>query len=131
MCHSGRLDDDYLKVVFREDVLKSSLPTEEKVRLLSFLKERNKEKGKKILGSMLFDHFNATKDVLEMTIEEETIDMIRQTIIAELTPAVIELPDEKIDALILFLLKEYVDRYRVNHLIWKEFESTVGQERVR
>ena len=123
----GKLDDLSLKTEFEKTVLKSSIPTENKVKLLDFLTaEKNSEKTK-VLSSVFYDYFRNTKEVLEKSVEEGSIDDLKMLIQAELNPSVMECDDEQIDLLITLIMKEYIDRYCVDYPIWHEFVDHVGR----
>ena len=123
----GKLDDLSLKAKFERIVLKSSIPTENKVKLLDFLTVKKNSEKAKVLSSIFYDYFRNTKEVLEKSVEEGSIDDLKMLIQAELNPSVMECDDEQIDLLITLIMKEYIDRYCVDYPIWHEFVDHVGR----
>ena len=106
------------------------MPAEKKVELLDFLSaERNTERIK-LLASMVFDYFRNTKEILEKSASEISVDDVRMVLTAELEPSIIEYDDEKINLLIMLIMKEYVNRYYVDYPVWREFASYVGRGKI-
>ena len=50
--------------------------------------------------------------------------------IAELAPSVMEYEDEQINLLITLIIKEYTDRYAIDHPIWREFANCVTKGKI-
>ena len=125
-----KLDDLTLKEALKQSALKAELPAEKKVELLDFLSaERNTERIK-LLASMVFDYFRNTKEILEKSASEMSVDDVRMVLTAELEPSIIEYDDEKINLLIMLIMKEYVNRYYVDYPVWREFASYVGRGKI-
>lgn len=125
-----KLDNLTLKEALKESALKSELPAEKKVELLGFLSaDRNTERVK-MLASMVFDYFKNTKEVLEKSASEMSVDDVRMVLMAELEPSIMEYDDEKINLLIMLIMKEYVDRYYVDYPVWREFASYAGRGKI-
>ena len=125
-----KLDDLTLKEALKQSALKAELPAEKKVELLDFLSaERNTDRIK-LLASMVFDYFRNTKEILEKSASEMSVDDVRMVLTAELEPSIIEYDDEKINLLIMLIMKEYVNRYYVDYPVWREFASYVGRGKV-
>ena len=125
-----KLDDLTLKEALKQSALKAELPAEKKVELLDFLSaERNTERIK-LLASMVFDYFRNTKEILEKSVSEMSVDDVRMVLMAELEPSIIEYDDEKINLLIMLIMKEYVNRYYVDYPVWREFASYVGRGKI-
>lgn len=117
----AKLDDITEEETFRNIVLKSSVSTETKVKLLDYLKNKKTAESTKILTTMLFDYFKNTKETLENSAEEITVEGLKTAIMAELTPSIMEFDDGQINLLITLIIKEYIDRFRIDHPIWREF----------
>ena len=125
-----KLDDLTLKEALKQSALKAELPAEKKVELLDFLSaERNTERIK-LLASMVFDYFRNTKEILEKSASEMSVEDVRMVLTAELEPSIIEYDDEKINLLIMLIMKEYVNRYYVDYPVWREFASYVGRGKI-
>ena len=67
------------------------------------------------------------KDVLESSAEETSVEALKTAIMAELEPSVMQFEDEQINLLITLIIKEYTDRYYVDHPIWHEFVSRIAR----
>lgn len=117
----AKLDDLSAEEAFKKAVLKSSAPTETKLRLMDYLSVKKGAESIKLLASMVFDHFKNAKKVLESTVEEVTVEDLKAAIMAELDPSIMQFEDEQINLLITLILKEYTDRYYVDHPLWREF----------
>ena len=122
-----KLDDLRIKDTLRETALRSTLPAEKKVELLDFLSAEKNTERVHLLASMIFDYFKNTKDVLEKSASEESVDDVRIMLMAELQPSIMEFDDKQIDLLITLIMKEYIDRYCVDYPIWHEFVDHVGR----
>ena len=70
---------------------------------------------------MLFDYFKNAKETLENSADESSVEGLKTVIMAELTPSIMEFDDEQINLLITLIIKEYIDRFRIDHPIWREF----------
>ena len=121
------MDDLRIKDTLRETALRSTLPAEKKVELLDFLSAEKNTERVHLLASMIFDYFKNTKDVLEKSASEESVDDVRIMLMAELQPSIMEFDDKQIDLLITLIMKEYIDRYCVDFPIWHEFVDHVGR----
>lgn len=106
---------------FKKAILKSSIATENKVKLLDFLSMKNSAKSVKLLASMVFDYFKNAKETLEKSVEEVSVKDLKTTILSELQPSIMQYDDEQINLLITLVIKEYMDRYFVDYPIWREF----------
>lgn len=118
---SENLDDLTASEIIKKTVLKSSIKTENKVKLLDFLSVKENAEKMKILAPIIFDYFNNTKEVLEKTKNEISADDLKKAIVAELKPSIIQLEDEQIDLLIELIILEYRNRYKIDFLVWDEF----------
>ncbi len=114
---------DYIseEEAFRQAILRSSVSTEIKIKLLNYLNSKDSAEGIKILSTLIYDHFKNTKETLEITIEETSPEMMKMAIISELTPSIMEYTDEQINLLITLIIKEYTERYHIDYPIWREF----------
>lgn len=117
----AKLDDLSEEEAFKKAILKSSAPTETKLRLMDYLSAKKSAESVKLLASMVFDHFKNAKAVLEHTAEEASVEDLKTSIMAELEPSIMQFEDEQINLLITLILKEYTDRYFVDHPLWREF----------
>ena len=117
----AKLDDLSEEEAFKKAILKSSAPTETKLRLMDYLSAKKSAESVKLLASMVFDHFKNAKAVLEHTAEEASVEDLKTSIMAELEPSIMQFEDEQINLLITLILKEYTDRYYVDHPLWREF----------
>ena len=98
----AKLDDLSQEEAFKKAILKSSVPTETKLRLMDYLSTKKSAESVKLLASMVFDHF-------------------KNAIMAELDPSIMQFEDEQINILITLIIKEYTDRYYVDYPLWREF----------
>lgn len=121
-----KLDDLRIKDTLGKTALRSTLPAEKKVELLDFLSAEKTTERVHLLASMIFDYFKNTKEVLEKSASEESVDDVRIMLMAELQPSIMEFDDKQIDLLITLIMKEYIDRYCVDYPIWREFVDHVG-----
>lgn len=112
---------------FKDIILKSSVPTETKIKLLDYLKNKKTAESTKILAEMLFDYFENAKATLESSAEQMTVEELKISIIAELSPSIMEYEDEQVNLLITLLIKEYIDRFRIDHPIWREFAISMAR----
>lgn len=117
----AKLDDLSQKEAFKKAILKSSVPTETKLRLMDYLSAKKSAESIKLLASMMFDHFKNAKAVLESTAEEASVEDLKTVIMAELDPSIMQFEDEQINLLITLIVKEYTDRYYVDYPLWREF----------
>lgn len=117
----AKLDSLSEEVNFKEIILKSTVPTETKIKLLNYLKNKKTAESTKILAEMLFDYFENAKSTLERSAEQMTVEELKISIVAELSPSIMEYEDEQVNLLITLLIKEYIDRFRIDHPIWREF----------
>ena len=115
------MDDLRIKDTLGKTALRSTLPAEKKVELLDFLSAEKTTERVHLLASMIFDYFKNTKEVLEKSASEESVDDVRIMLMAELQPSIMEFDDKQIDLLITLIMKEYIDRYCVDYPIWHEF----------
>lgn len=127
----AKLDDLAMEEGFKTAVIKSSVSTEMKVKLLDYLSEKKSAKGIKLLAAMIFDYFKNSKDVLEKSADEINVDDLRTSIMAELTPSIMQYEDEQINLLITLIIKEYIDRYYIDYPIWREFATSMAKEVIR
>lgn len=115
------LDDLGQEEEFRNMILRASVPTTMKLKLLDFLKEKKSAKSVKILSSLLFDYFENAKDILEKTANEVNPQDLKTAIMAELRPSIMEYDDAQINLLITLVIREYMNRYFVDYPVWREF----------
>ena len=119
----AKLDDLAEEDAFKKAILKSSVATEIKIKLLDYLSAKNDAEGVKILASLVYDYFKNTKDALEKTSDEVSVEHLKTAIMAELSPSIVQYEDEQIDLLITLIMKEYYDRYYIDYPIWHEFAT--------
>lgn len=124
------LDDLTMEDSFKATIVKSSIPTNMKIKFLDYLSERHSAKGVKLLATIFFDYFKNTKDVLEKTTEEATVDDLRTSIMADLVPSIIQYEDEQVNLLITLIIKEYIDRYHIEHPVWHEFTINMARGKI-
>lgn len=117
----AKLDDLSQEEAFKKAILKSSVPTETKLRLMDYLSTKKSAESVKLLASMVFDHFKNAKAVLESTTDEASVEDLKTAIMAELDPSIMQFEDEQINILITLIIKEYTDRYYVDYPLWREF----------
>lgn len=115
------MDDLSQEEAFKKAILKSSVPTETKLRLMDYLSTKKSAESVKLLASMVFDHFKNAKAVLESTTDEASVEDLKTAIMAELDPSIMQFEDEQINILITLIIKEYTDRYYVDYPLWREF----------
>ena len=127
----AELDDLNVENAFKTAIIKSSVPTEMKIKLLNYLSERKNAKGIKLLATLIFDYFKNTKEVLEGSAEEINIDDLKTAIMSELTPSIMQYEDEQIDLVITLIIKEYIDRYYIDYPIWREFAINIARGKIR
>lgn len=125
------LDDLTAEDAFKNVIVKSSVPTEMKVKLLSYLAEKQSADSIKLLAALVFDYFKNTKEVLEKSAEEISIEDLKTAIMAELTPSIMQYEDEQINLLITLIIKEYTDRYYIDYPIWREFAISMARREIR
>lgn len=117
----AKLDNLDEEEAFKKAILKSSAPTETKLRLMDYLSVKKSAESVKLLASMVFDHFKNTRAVLENTVEAASVEDLKTSIMAELDPSIMQFEDEQMNLLITLIVKEYIDRYYVDHPLWREF----------
>ena len=123
----AKLDDLAIENAFRKAILKSSVSTEVKVKLIDYLAAKKSAASIKILATMIFDYFKNAKDVLESSAEETSVEALKTAIMAELEPSIMQFEDEQANLLITLIIKEYTDRYYVDHPIWHEFANRIAR----
>ena len=116
----AKLDDLSQEEAFKKAILKASVPTETKLRLMDYLSTKKSAESVKLLASMVFDHFKNAKAVLESTTDEASVEDLKTAIMAELDPSIMQFEDEQINILITLIIKEYTDRYYVDYPLWRE-----------
>jgi hypothetical protein len=126
----AKLDDLTFEEAFRKTVVHSSVPTEEKVKLLDYLAVKERSESIKTLAGLIYDHFKNAKEVLEKSAEEVSVEDLKTVIMAELTPSVMEYDDEQVNLLITLIIKEYIDRYYVDYPIWREFVNCMAKGKI-
>ena len=126
----AKLDDIEEEKAFRDVILRSSVSTEVKVKLLDYLKTKKTAESVKTLASLLFDYFENAKETLENSMEEATVQELKTAIVSELSPSIMQYDDEQIDLLITLIIKEYTDRYYVDHPLWREFAIRMSRGEV-
>lgn len=117
----SKLDDLSEEDAFKSAILKSSSPTEVKVKLLDYLSTRKTAESIKLLASMVFDYFKNAKETLENTSEDVSVDDLKTAIISELNPSVMQYNDDQLNLLITLIIQEYQSRYHVDYPVWREF----------
>ena len=122
----AKLDDLTIEDTFKNAILRSSVSTEIKVKLMDYLAVKKSAESIKVLASMIFDYFKNAKDVLESSAEEVSVEDLKTAIIAELEPSVMQFEDEQVDLLITLIIKEYTIRYYVDYPIWREFATRIA-----
>lgn len=127
----AKLDDLATEDAFKKAIVKSSVPTEVKVKLLDYLSEKQSAKGIKLLDALIFDYFNNAKEVLEKSAEEISVEDLKTAIMAELSPSIMQYEDEQVNLLITLIIKEYTDRYYIDHPIWREFAISMARGEIR
>lgn len=123
----AKLDDLTEEVAFRNAILKSSAPTDIKVKLLDYLSAKETAASIRILASMVFDYFKNAKETLENTSEEVSAENLKTAIISELNPSVIEYDDIQLNLLITLIIQEYQIRYHVDYPVWREFTTRLAK----
>lgn len=123
----AKLDDLATEDAFRKVILKSSVSTEVKVKLIDYLAAKKSAASIKILATMIFDYFKNAKDVLESSAEETSVEALKTAIMAELEPSIMQFEDEQANLLITLIIKEYTDRYYVDYPIWHEFANRIAR----
>lgn len=125
----AKLDDISAEDAFRKAILKSSVATEVKVKLMEYLSNKKSAEGTKVLASMIFDYFRNAEDVLEKSAEKASAEDLKEAIIAELEPSIkqFKFEDEQINLLIALIIEAYTDRYRADYPIWQEFAIRVAK----
>lgn len=123
----AKLDDLATEDAFRKAILKSSVSTEIKVKLIDYLAAKESAESIKMLAAMIFDYFKNAKDVLENSVEETSVESLKTAIMAELEPSIMQFEDEQINLLITLIIKAYTDRYYVDHPIWREFAISIAR----
>lgn len=123
----AKLDDLATEDAFRKAILKSSVATEVKVKLVDYLAVKKSAESIKLLAAMIFDYFKNAKDVLESSAEETSVENLKTAIMAELEPSIMQFEDEQVNLLITLIIKEYIDRYYVDHPIWREFAISIAR----
>ena len=126
----AKLDDLAIERAFKTTIIKSSVPTEVKVKLLDYLSVKKNARRMKLLGSMIFDYFKNAKEALERATEENSVEELKIAMIAELAPSVMEYENEQINLLITLIIKEYTDRYAIDYPIWREFANCVTKGKI-
>ena len=126
----ANLDDLAIEQAFKTTIIKSSVATEVKVKLLEYLSVKKNARRMKLLGSMIFDYFKNAKEALERATEENSVEELKIAMIAELAPSVMEYEDEQINLLITLIIKEYTDRYAIDYPIWREFANCVTKGKI-
>lgn len=124
------LDDITMEESFKKVVLKSSVPTEMKVKLMDYLTATNTSEKIKILASTIFDYFKNAKETLEKTATEISVEDLKTSIMAELSPSIMEYEDDQINLLITLIIREYTDRYFIDYPIWREFAIRIARGEV-
>lgn len=117
----AKLDDLSEEEAFKRAILKSSSPTEVKVKLLDCLSTKKTAASVKLLASMVFDYFKNAKETLENTSEDVSVDDLKTAIISELNPSVMQCDDDQLNLLITLIIQEYQSRYHVDYPVWREF----------
>ena len=117
----AKLDDLSEEEAFKRAILKSSSPTEVKVKLLDCLSTKKTAASVKLLASMVFDYFKNAKEALENTSEDVSVDDLKTAIISELNPSVMQYDDDQLNLLITLIIQEYQSRYHVDYPVWREF----------
>lgn len=117
----AKLDDLSEEEAFKRAILKSSSPTEVKVKLLDYLSIKKTAASVKLLASMVFDYFKNAKETLENTSEDVSVDDLKTAIISELNPSVMQYDDDQLNLLITLIIQEYQSRYHVDYPVWREF----------
>lgn len=123
----AKLDDLTAEDAFKKAIVKSSVSTDVKVKLLEYLSVKQSAEGVKKLASLVFDYFKNAKDTLEMSAEEVSVEDLKAAIMAELTPSIMEYEDEQVNLLITLIIKEYTERYYIDHPIWHEFVACMAR----
>lgn len=123
----AKLDDLTTEEAFKKAIVKSSVSTDVKVKLLDYLAVKQSAAGIKMLAALMFDHFQNAKEALEKSAEEASVEELKISIIAELTPSIIEFEDEQVNLLITLIMKEYIDRYYIDYPIWREFATCIAR----
>lgn len=123
----AQLDDLATEDAFKKAIVKSSVSTDVKVKLLDYLSIKQRAEGIKMLAALIFDYFKNAKETLEMSAEEVSVEDLKTLIMAELTPSIMEYEDEQINLLITLIIKEYIDRYYIDHPIWHEFAACMAR----
>lgn len=123
----AKLDDLSEEEAFKKAILKSSSPTEVKVKLLDYLSTKKTVASIKILASMVFDYFKNAKKTLENTAEEVSAEDLKIAIISELNPSVMQYDDEQLNLLITLIIQEYQSRYHVDYPVWREFAARLAR----
>lgn len=123
----AKLDDLATEEAFKTAIVKSSVSTDVKVKLLDYLSIKQSSEGIKMLAALIFDYFKNAKETLEKSAEEVSVEDLKTSIMAELTPSIMEYEDEQVNLLITLIIKEYIDRYYVDHPIWREFAACMAK----
>ncbi len=124
-----KLDDLSEEDAFRKAILRSSVDTEVKVKLMYYLSNKKNAESVKALASMLFDYFKNVKDVLKSSAEKTSVEDLKKVIMAKLEPSITQFKfgDEQINLLITLIIQEYINRYGVEYPIWQEFAIRIAK----
>lgn len=116
---------------FKNKVSKSDISTETKIKLINYIKNKSSSHSIDSLASAVYDYFENSKETLESSINELTIEDLRLHIMTTLEPSVFEYDDEIIDSAISLIIKEYVHRYQIDHTVWQDFLIMLEKGEIR
>ena len=120
------LDDSAHRRELEETVLRSTMPTSIKVKLVDCLKAPSSSARTEQFAAAVFDSFENAKDALEQTTQDLSVENLKLAIMAELRPSIVVCSDEPIDCLLTLLISEYIERYHVEYPVWREFAEHIA-----
>lgn len=130
-----KLEDIKESDAFRQKVLRSDIPTETKVKLLEYLKNKYSSNNMDMLASAVFSYFENAKSVLDATLENqgETMetDELRLQVLSALKPSIGGCDDDVVDIAIALIIKEYRDRYNIDLPVWQEFVIGLSKKEIK
>ena len=117
----AKLDDLTFEDEFKKAIVKSSVSTAVKVKLMDYLSVKRSKEGLERLGALIFDYLKNAKEALEKSTDAVSVNELKTALMAELIPSIMEYEDEQINSLIKLIIEYYRTHYRIDYPIWREF----------
>lgn len=130
----SKIDDIDEEMKFKQKIFKADLPIDAKVKILTYMRERNSTKYFNALSKIIYDYFENSKEILETMVADDEIkdvDTLKQYLLNNLIPTMTDCDDEQQNIILMLIMKEHIERFHVDMPVWNDFALKLARGEVR